>query len=199
MELQENEEIVKTVRFHPMTYSLQLLAGILLIVVPFFFISPLWRMGHWGQVIFWVPAGLGLIYILRTFVNWRGNTLIITNHRLIIFRRKGIFHREIFKPDYQKIKDISVKIRGLFQTLFSCGTLRIYMGPGEGQAGTEVEFSNIHGPTRVQELIIRLQKDFHQSRSEESPGHLMEKARELRDKLGRDLFREIAEEEEKEK
>ncbi len=191
-DLREDEEIKSLNRKHSITYGAQILASLFLVVAPFFFMVPLWRLEKWGYIIFGFLVGLGIIFFLRVLISWYSNVLVITDERLIVVERKGFFQKKISKIGYEQIRAVEVSIKGIFQTLFKCGSLHIRLI----ESPNVIELANLSRPTKIQELILRLKGEFQKESKIDQMGYsrLLEMARQLRDKLGRDKFKEIVEE-----
>ena len=153
---------------------------------------PLWKLGAWGYVIFGVLVGSGIILWFRAYFNWHSNILMITDERLIIVERQGFLRQKVSKIGYEQIRSVEVIIRGVFQTLFKCGTLEIRLI----ESPTPIEFTNLCRPTLAQELILNLSKEHKQTDSLGQMDYfaLIETARKIRDKIGQGKFKEIAEE-----
>ena len=195
-DLKENEEIVRFVRRKAATFFIPILASLILLVVPFFFLYPLMRWRIWGILLFSALILLGIIYAVRTIMTWYGNCLLITDQRIIIFTRDGLVRQSLSKVDYSKIHNVSSKIEGMDQTLGRYGSIIISLGPGE----EPITFHNIADPHRIQELIIRLQREYRRPKEELekqlSTFQLTELARRIKQKIGEGAFRRVAEEEE---
>lgn len=150
--LKAGEEVVSVVRHDVLTLWLRILAAFLLIVLPFFLIFPLFKMGYWGVVIFLFLIALGLAYGLRVFVVWYYNAFIITNQRIIDIDQRGFFERIVSEAPYEKIQDASYRVRGIFGTVFHYGDVRIQTAG----ATVELEIHNISCPETIQQLIVDL-------------------------------------------
>ncbi|MGC9049098.1 MAG: PH domain-containing protein [Patescibacteria group bacterium] len=197
MELQSNEQIIKIIYKPAIVYFLGILATLILILGACFFMVPLFRLVLWnqtwiGKTIFWFLIALGLLFGLRTLLNIYNNKLIITNQRVIIILRHGFFSQKVLKIDYKKIRNIGLSIQGLFPTIFGLGTLEFALI----ESPEIIKFSNITKANQIQELIIQLQASSQSPKNLDqlSNYELIEMARRIRDKLGRDVFRRLAEE-----
>jgi membrane protein YdbS with pleckstrin-like domain len=146
------EEMMAVVRHFGLTFWPQILAVALLIILPFFFIFPLFKWGYWGVGLFLFLIFLGVLYAVRTFVVWYYNAFVITNLRIVDIDQRGFFERIVSEAPYEKIQDVSYRRKGIWQTIFRYGNVRIQM------SGTDsgLEIKNVRGPERVQELISRM-------------------------------------------
>ncbi|MBI5071299.1 PH domain-containing protein [Candidatus Falkowbacteria bacterium] len=146
------EEVVVVVRHFGLTFWPKILAVFLLLILPFFFIFPLFKWGYWGVVLFLFPIILGIIYAVQTFVSWYYNAFIITNCRVVDIDQRGFFERIVSEAVYEKIQDVSYRRKGIWQTIFRYGDVRI------AAAGTDIglEIKNVRSPESVQQLIADL-------------------------------------------
>ncbi|MEK7580301.1 MAG: PH domain-containing protein [Patescibacteria group bacterium] len=196
----ENSQIIRVVHRKFLVYSPSVLASIILVLGAFFFMLPLfgWSPFGWdwaGEIVFGFLIGLGVLYGLMTFLVWWDNRLIISNDGLIIYRRKGFFDQHIFKFDYQKIRNIDLSIKGFFQTIFRFGSLTINFN----DTSASIFFSHVSRPLEIQALILKIQVKAQKEKEDLviddlSEIELIELARKIRDKLGRDIFNDIANE-----
>ncbi len=196
----ENSQIIRIIHHNFFVYFLSFLASIVLILGAFFFMLPLfgWSLFGWdwaGEAVFGFLIGLGIIYGLMTFLVWWDNRLIISNEGLIVYRRKGFFDQNIFKVDYRKIRNIDLSIKGFFQTIFRFGSLNINFN----DTSESIFFSHVSRPLEIQALILKIQGAVQKEKEEIaiddlSEIELIELARKIRDKLGHDIFNDIANE-----
>lgn len=146
------EEIMAVVRHFGLTFWPQILAVALLIILPFFLIFLLFGWGYWGVGLFLFLIFLGALYAVRTLVIWYYNAFIITNLRIIDIDQRGFFERVVSEAVYEKIQDVSYRRKGIWQTIFRYGDVRIQMvGSDSG-----LEIKNVRSPERVQELISQM-------------------------------------------
>jgi len=146
------EEIIAVVRHFGLTFWPQILAVALLIILPFFLLFPFFKWGYFGVALFLFLIFLGIIYALRTAVVWYYNAFVITNQRIVDIDQRGFFERIVSEAVYEKIQDVSYRRKGIWQTIFRYGNVRIQT------AGADVglEIRNVRSPGRVQELISSL-------------------------------------------
>ncbi len=146
------EEMMAVVRHFGLTFWPQILAVALLVILPFFLIFPLFKWGYWGVAIFLFFILLALIYALRTIVVWYYNAFVITNQRIVDIDQRGFFERIVSEAPYEKIQDVSWRRKGVWQTIFRYGNVRVQMSG----AASGLEIKNVRGPERVQELISQM-------------------------------------------
>ncbi|MFA6603243.1 MAG: PH domain-containing protein [Patescibacteria group bacterium] len=156
VKLKEGEIVVMILRHFPLVYAPRVLAGLLLVSAPFFFMVPLFAMRGfgvpWGLFIFAASVLAGLLHSLKTFVVWYWNAFIITNLRVIDVDQRGFFERTVSEAAYDKVQDVSYKIKGFWGTLLNYGTLIIQT------AGTtsNLELEYARDPKEVQHLLSEI-------------------------------------------
>ncbi|MBU1146266.1 PH domain-containing protein [Patescibacteria group bacterium] len=150
--LKAGEEIVAVVRNFGLTLWPKILVAAFLIIAPFFFLFPLFGRGYWGVALFFLPILLGVIFTIRTFVLWYYNAFIITNRRVVDIDQRGFFERVVSEADFSEIKDISHRRKGIWQTIFRYGNVRIQIS--DTDIGLEIR--NVRAPEDIQQLISDL-------------------------------------------
>lgn len=163
LNFKENEEIIKIVRRYPLTCTFSILITLILVAGVFFFLSLFFSWGPIGVALFLAILLLGIIYGTREFVLWYFNAFIITNQRVIDVDQRGFFDRIVSEAPYEKIQDVSYRVKGIFQTLFHYGNIQVQT------AGTalRLELKNIYQPGKIQELITYLAKKDQIKRDQE--------------------------------
>ncbi|MFZ5363872.1 MAG: hypothetical protein ACOZAG_00045 [Patescibacteria group bacterium] len=150
--LKAGEEVISVVRHYGLTLLPKILAVLLLFVSPFFFIFPLFKWGYLGVGIFLLPILLGAFYAARIFIFWYYNAFIITNRRVIDIDQRGFFERIVSEADFSEIKDVSHRRKGIWQTVFRYGDVKIQISDTDIGLGIK----NVHAPENVQQLISDL-------------------------------------------
>jgi hypothetical protein len=197
MEFQNNEKIIKVFYKPIIVYFFHILASGIIILGACFFVVPLYRLvlfhQTWvGKAIFWFLIFLGSIFLIRTLVLFYDNRLILTDQRLIIVSRTSFFSKKIFKIDYNKIKNVYLSFEGFFPTIFKLGTIEICLE----DSLEKIKFSNIKKANEIQELIIQFQQKIkdYLNLDQFNEYELIKIARKIKEKIGRDIFKQIAEE-----
>ncbi|MBU1895933.1 PH domain-containing protein [Patescibacteria group bacterium] len=93
----------------------------------------MFKQGWWGQILFFIPLGVGIIILIRTAFLWKRNLFVITTHRLVDMDQSGFFETTISEVPYDQIEDVSGKVKGFWGTIFRFGTLSIQTGSGKVQ------------------------------------------------------------------
>ncbi|MFA5135600.1 MAG: PH domain-containing protein [Patescibacteria group bacterium] len=132
-----------------------MVSGLFFIIAPFFFLYPLFRWGTSGILIFIGALIVGGFILLRVFVIYSFNVFVITDERIIDIDQRGFFDRTVSETTYDKIQDVSFRIKGIAQTLFKYGHVVIQT------AGTQanIELHGVKEPERVQQTIIQIQRE----------------------------------------
>lgn len=154
--LREREEVVEIIRRAPIVESGRILLTVLLILGPFFFLFPLFRLGGWGITSFFVSVGVGVLLAGRTLYVWSVNVFVLTNERIVDIDQRGFFSRVVSSSSYDKIQDVSFSVRGLWQTMLQVGSIEIQT------AGSDVrlELSGVKDPQRVQERLAEVMRQY---------------------------------------
>lgn len=188
--LKEGEELILVVRRYIVSYSFHLLLALLCVLLPFFFLFPLFRLGGWGIAIFLVLLVFGISYGIRQSVLYALNALMITNQRIVDFDQRGMFDRVVSEASYEKIQDVSITVKGVWQTLLNYGDLQIQT------AGNQVtlEIKDILHPQRIQDLITQVQKQQRESSGPEelSAKELLTLVQKIKTGVGEEEFKRLA-------
>jgi hypothetical protein len=123
--LKDGEEIRMVAKQHAATVVPKLFLAFLLIVVPFFFLFPLFNSGPTGIVAFLALIIAGLILAWRAFAMWDGDAFIVSNLRAVKVNQTGIFSRTVKETALEGIVEASWEKKGPFAYLFNYGNLVI--------------------------------------------------------------------------
>lgn len=148
--LTADEQPVAIVRHVLITSWRRLLLIGLLFFLPIFFLYPLWRWPGYGPTIFFILVGISLLLAGRFYLQWRGSCLMVTNHRLIMTERQGVFHRSVVEAPFDRLADVSATQRGMAASLFGYGTIRYRIQPGERR----LAWRGVRHPELVVEKIL---------------------------------------------
>lgn len=151
--LLKDDESVKTLaRRHVVTLFPRLFLALVFLVLPFFFLFPLFGLGPLGIVLFIILFGCGAAFAVRSLLLWDADVLIITNHRVVDVDQRGVFTRMVSEAPLGSIQDVSWMAKGFFESLFRMGTLRIQLASGT----TTIEARHVSHPKMLHELISTL-------------------------------------------
>lgn len=154
-ELKPHEEVLATVRESMIPNFWGFFLYIVWLLVPFFFLFPLFRQGIAGMIVFFGLAGSGFVLLLRRYIRWRGSTLILTDKRVVDIDQKGFFDQIVTEAPYEQIDEASYRIKGFCATVFRYGDVRMDLS---GSAA-DIIFKNIYRPSRIHNLINDLREE----------------------------------------
>lgn len=156
--LKDDEKIISIARPYALTYAWKYFFGLVFLVASSFFMFRLFFYGWWGDIIYGVGMFVGFYLILQAlFVN-RANILVVSNARVVDIHRVGWFDEIISSVGYMEVKDVAVRRKGIWQSLFNYGGLAI-----QTKAQNFVlEILNIYNPTQIQGLILDLGQQYKQ-------------------------------------
>ncbi|MDO8505667.1 MAG: PH domain-containing protein [bacterium] len=149
LNLDRDEKLLLISRRYFLTLGFEVLVAFFLIIMPFFLMFPLFSYGRLGIGFFIYAVAVGFLVLLKLFIMWNFNTLIITTKRVIKTRQKGFFDRTISEMLITRINDVSHHIRGVWATMFHYGTLHIVAGNGQ----TVLDFPHMKNPESAQKTL----------------------------------------------
>ncbi len=184
-----DERLVQIVRRYWLTLTTPILASIVLIVAPFFFLVPLFRLGTKGVAGFTALLILGILWMVRTLMVYSLNVFILTDMRIIDVDQRGFFNRSVSECLYRNIQDVSIRVKGLAATMFHYGNIIIQTA---GSA-SNVELEGVKDPQKVQEVISRLVEESEHSDDGDgmSAAELLQLAQQMKQGLKPEQFRRL--------
>lgn len=158
LHMDQDEKVLLVTRRYFLTLLWEVAVAFFLIVMPFFLMFPLFAWGRWGVAFFVYSVAVGAVVLLKIFVMWRFNTLMITSKRVIKTKQKGFFDRTISEMLISRINDVSHRVHGIWATAFHFGTLHIVAGNGQ----TVLDFEHMKDPQQALRILGELlQKVIH--------------------------------------
>jgi uncharacterized membrane protein YdbT with pleckstrin-like domain len=149
IQLKDEENIEAMVRRHLASLLPTLFISMLFIVVPFFFLFPLFSFGLPGAIIFGVSVIFGILWAIRTLFLWNADVLVVTNLRIVDVDQKGLLSRKVSEAPYDVIQDVSWKREGIWQTIFRMGSVHVQTA---GSSAT-IEAEKVPHPSKLHEII----------------------------------------------
>jgi hypothetical protein len=183
--LKDDEEVIRLIKHHDLSYCFSGLLSLIALLLPFFLMGLFFRWGKIGFIIFAIFSIFGLWAIIRFLVVRHYNGLLITDRRVILFKQKGFFDRQVMEIEYDKIQDVSYRFKGISQTLFRYGTLNIQVQSSE----SVIKAEKIPRPESVQDLIKDIRKNYSAQTENSSAESLLKLAQTLKSKPGIDKFK----------
>ena len=149
--LKEGEDVIRVVRRYPWSFAGQGLIALMFLLLPFFLLFPLLRVGTFGVAGLLVLFLIGLFLVVRVMILYWLNVFVITNSRLVDFDQRGFFDRVVSESTYEKIQDVSFSVKGIAQTILGYGTVQIQTAGSQAN----LEIRNVRNPEDVQHTIMR--------------------------------------------
>ncbi|MDF1496538.1 MAG: PH domain-containing protein [Patescibacteria group bacterium] len=149
IQLKEEENIEAIVRRHLASLIPSLFFAMIIIVLPFFFLFPLFSLGVIGVLIFGISIMIGILWAIRSLFLWNTDVLVVTNMRIVDVDQKGILSRKVSEAPYDVIQDVSWKREGIWQTIFRMGSVSIQTA---GSSAT-IEAERVPQPGKLHEII----------------------------------------------
>lgn len=149
LQLKEGENVIRLIRRHPITLVPSLSLAILLIVLPFFLLFPLFGLGILGVIMFGAAVLIGIGVAARAFLLWDSDVLVMTTHRLVDVDQKGLFTRNVTEAQHTNIQDVSWSKKGIWQTMLGIGSLNIQTAG----ASLNIEASQVAHPQQLAEYL----------------------------------------------
>lgn len=149
LQLKDTEEVRWLTRRHAATLFPSLVPAFLLIVLPFFFLFPLFSLGWLGVLMFSASVLSGLGIAARALLIWDADVFIVTNLRVVDVDQSGLFARKVTEAPLATVQDCSWQRKGVLETVFRMGSVRVQT------AGTaaDLEAVRIPAPESVHEII----------------------------------------------
>lgn len=155
IQLKPREEVLEVVHASLVPRAHRFFLLLVWLLLPFFFLFPLWRYGTVGIVTFaiWVLSGVILLY--RAYAKWGNTVFIVTDRRVIDCEQKGLFHRVVTEARYDQIDEVSYHIKGFLPTIFRFGSIHLQL---HGSAA-DIYIDQVTRPQRVTDLINDLRSE----------------------------------------
>lgn len=147
--LKDGEQVKAFTRRHVITLFPGLLLALVLIVLPFFLLFPLFSWGIPGVALFAIAILAGMCITIRTLLLWDADVLIVSNFRIVDVDQKGLFTRIVSEAPITSVQDVSWEKKGFLETFFRIGSVRIQTAGG----GVTITAVRIPHPQEIHELI----------------------------------------------
>ncbi|MFH1078179.1 MAG: PH domain-containing protein [Patescibacteria group bacterium] len=149
LQVKDTEDVKLVVRKHPVALVPGLGIALFLIVLPFFFLFPLFSWGVPGVVSFAASILVGIVVAVRTIMLWNADVLIVTTLRVVQVDQRGMFSRFVTEVPLESVQDVSWRSQGLVESMTKSGTLSIQ------SVGTSpnIEAKRIGHPERIHEML----------------------------------------------
>lgn len=156
--LNPGEKILYVAHVHPFTIYRSFLKYFFLgLVLPgcfYLMMPPLWPgFAIWG--------GIGVLYMVRFYLDWYFDAILVTNQTLIDIEWTGIFKRSAARIEYHTIEGVSYEIGGFWGTILNFGNLVI----DRIGAGQQIGLNNASFPKTAEREIMGAQNEFMRNKS----------------------------------
>ena len=149
VQLKGGEEILSIVHEDAIPHAPKFALLFFWIVIPFFFLFPLFHLGLIGVLIFLALLGSALAVTYRQFKKWSHTMLVVTDRRVVDVEQKGLFDRVVTEAPFTRIEEVSYRIKGIFPTIFRYGELHLKLAG----AAADIDFRRVRAPSKIQDLI----------------------------------------------
>jgi hypothetical protein len=196
LNLAEGERIRFIIRRYLLIYWWRIVLVVVLLLLPFFLLYPLFQWQPWGPFVFGIILALGLIGLLRLYISWYFNCLIVTNQRVIDFDQRGPLDRTVSEAPLERIDDITYRRKGIFQSLLNYGVIQYSIPPGRAK----IIIKGVRNPQTICQQIISLTEDARQIRGHikdqpiDSVNKLKDLLWQMKNELGDEDFTKIVKE-----
>jgi len=153
-ELDVEEEVVGQVHSSALSQVGRFFVLVIWILFPFFFFFPLLRFGLFGILFFLAITFSGIFFFWKRLRVWRGTVFFITDSRVIDINQEGFSRYTAVEVDYNDIKAVTVKKKGIFARIFDLGSVRVKT---KKSVSYDLEINGVRNPQRVADLIVEVQ------------------------------------------
>ncbi|MFA4871878.1 MAG: hypothetical protein WC610_02360 [Patescibacteria group bacterium] len=185
--LREGEKIKRIVRRSIWHYFWPIILAIILIILPFFLIYPLFQKGWWGMAIFFLLLVIGVWLILRIYFSHFFTVFVMTNMRIIDIDHRGLFNQVVTEALYGKIGDVSCESKGAVNAILRLGDIYINL---LNKGRVKLKLSAIKNSQSVVGDILYWQENYLKGNSAGGApaGFLLNK---IKEKIGDDAFNKL--------
>ena len=125
LHLEKEEAVLGVFRKHAFTLVPALALATACIVVPFFFLFPLFRSGALGIGVFCVSVLIGIAVAMRAMFLWDAQTLVVSDRRFVLVQQESLFSRAVTEVPFVHVRDVSWDRRGIWEQIFRTGSVRV--------------------------------------------------------------------------
>ncbi len=159
------ERIEYLLRRHALTFIPKILTFLVLMAMPiglYFLITNLYPTIFETEKYFTLAVLFASIYYLSiylfaygTFIDFYLDIWVVTNDRIVNMEQKGLLATKVTELDLYRIQDVTVDVRGLFQTLINYGDLIVKTA----SSNTHIIFRRIPNPNELRQTLIALAEE----------------------------------------
>jgi len=153
----EGEEILAVVRRYFFLNIWKYLVGLAFLFAGAFFMFWIIGFGLWGEIALGAIWLVGLLIIFFTSFFYHRNFLVITDNRIVLVNRTGLWEENMVSLGWDEIKEVSVMRRGITDGLWGIGSVAILgIYPDSG-----LYFDRIKSPQTVANLILSTRSKYN--------------------------------------
>ncbi len=156
IQLKDDEELVLEVRHYFLMFLPHLIISVLIIIIDFFLLFFLFNRGTWGVWVFLLILLISILYIFKIVFFWKKNYFVISSQRIIDYDQQGFFNKKVSEIPFEKVRDMSFNSKGLWQTLYKYGNIRIKLMGSE----RPLVLYNIKDPEDIHKLLSELVRKY---------------------------------------
>ena len=131
----EGEQLLCTIRFHGFVFAVKLITTLFWTALLTTVGIVAWEFAMSGAIIFGIGIVIWLFVLfpplLRSFIDWRFDVLILTTEKLIVVDQSSVFRREIRQMSLENVASSNAETQ--FWNLFSFGRLCFDLKEGVGE------------------------------------------------------------------
>ena len=152
----EEEEVLLSLRAHPITLVPTLINSIIIVALIFLSSFILGQFFNPAQLFYTMTFFffVTFVYLWFQIMNWYFNIGIVTNKQIVDVDFSALSYRNVTRTELTHVEDISVKVSGFFSSIFNYGNVFIQT------AGSEIntEFMQIPHPALAAHIIQEIIK-----------------------------------------
>ncbi|MDO8669294.1 MAG: PH domain-containing protein [Candidatus Buchananbacteria bacterium] len=186
--IQDNEIVIDVIRKSLWHFFWPILLVVILLLLPFFLIYPLFLQGTWGVAVFSATLAVALTITYRIYKSYYYTALVITSKRLIDMEQLGFFRSSLGVVLYGKIEDVNYKSKGLFQAVLKIGHVYISFVNDDNAF---IELQSIRYPSLAVSKIISQREDYFEAKRQTAGREAIKLLAKIKRRLGEDKFNEI--------
>ena len=122
--LDDHEDVVEIFRTDNGPMIRLLLIDVLIVLVLFFFITPLFRAGPWGVGVFLLGLLLCGLLGWRAVIKWMGSICVASTARVIVIERTGFWAKKFREIAYKEIVHTQYTKKGPVNTWRDIGSVQ---------------------------------------------------------------------------
>jgi hypothetical protein len=157
MHLKQEENLIKIYHHHPTTFLIRVLR-VAVVSLPFYFVASFFAGVVDSATSFMIYGGVTALFALFIAYDlsiFYLNTLVITNHRVVLISWPSIFKRKEAEAEIRDIQDITTQENGLFAAIpfFDFGLFKL----DTASAKTILMFADAPDPEGIKHFIYHLE------------------------------------------